>query len=186
MANPIAPMITPMLPESWPAVCEIYSQGIATGTATFETEPPDWEKWDKGHRKDRRLLAVESIAGDLANRLNLLPDLRFDLGSDKFCVLGWAAASPVSSRAVYSGVAEVSVYVLQRREAAARARRCFGRSRNNLSCTGSGPYRPAFFPRTLPALRCTRLTASEKSGLGGASGSCGMFGKMCCCWSAVV
>jgi len=111
MANPIIPLITPMLPESWLAVREIYSQGIATGTATFETELPDWEKWNNSHRKECRLLALEAIAGDRANRFELLPDLRIDLGADKFCVLGWAALSPLSSRAVYSGVAEVSVYV---------------------------------------------------------------------------
>jgi L-amino acid N-acyltransferase YncA len=83
--------ILPMLPEHWPAVQQIYSQGLATGNATFETELPDWEKWDSGHRKDCRLVAVEST-----NHQNML---------------GWAALSPVSSRHVYRGVAEVSVYV---------------------------------------------------------------------------
>ena len=38
--------ILPMPPELWPAVREIYREGIATGNATFETELPDWEKWD--------------------------------------------------------------------------------------------------------------------------------------------
>jgi L-amino acid N-acyltransferase YncA len=31
----------------WPAVREIYREGIATGNATFETELPDWETWDR-------------------------------------------------------------------------------------------------------------------------------------------
>jgi L-amino acid N-acyltransferase YncA len=79
--------ILPMLPEHWTSVREIYAEGIASGNATFETEVPDWEKWDEGHRKDCRLVAVD----------------------DK--VLGWAALSPVSARHVYRGVAEVSVYV---------------------------------------------------------------------------
>jgi len=79
-----------MLPNHWLAVREIYGQGIATGNATFETEPPDWEKWNSGHRKDCRLVAVETAQQN---------------------VLGWAALSPVSSRHVYRGVAEVSVYV---------------------------------------------------------------------------
>ena len=83
--------ILPMLPEHWPAVREIYGQGITTGNATFETELPNWEKWDSSHRKDCRLVAVET-----SNQQN---------------VLGWAALSPVSSRHVYRGVAEVSVYV---------------------------------------------------------------------------
>jgi L-amino acid N-acyltransferase YncA len=77
-----------MQPEDWPAVREIYREGIATGNATFETELPDWEKWDSAHRKDCRLI---SRSGGR--------------------VVGWASLSPVSARHVYSGVGEVSVYV---------------------------------------------------------------------------
>jgi L-amino acid N-acyltransferase YncA len=80
--------ITPMQPADWPAVREIYREGIATGQATFETQLPAWEKWDSSHRPDCRLIARQ---GDR--------------------VLGWAALSVVSARRVYSGVAEVSVYV---------------------------------------------------------------------------
>jgi L-amino acid N-acyltransferase YncA len=80
--------ITSMQPSDWPAVCEIYAEGIATGQATFETQLPDWEKWDSGHRQDCRLIARKGGQ-----------------------VVGWAALSPVSTRRVYSGVAEVSVYV---------------------------------------------------------------------------
>jgi L-amino acid N-acyltransferase YncA len=72
----------------WPAVRDIYAEGIATGNATFETEVPDRSKWDDAHHKDCRLLASEGEK-----------------------VLGWAALSPVSSRPVYAGVAEVSIYV---------------------------------------------------------------------------
>ena len=81
--------ITSIHPSDWPAVREIYAQGISTGNATFETELPGWEKWDANHRQDCRLVA------------------RGDDGS----LLGWAALSPVSGRCVYGGVAEVSVYV---------------------------------------------------------------------------
>lgn len=77
-----------MQPHDWSAVRAIYLQGIATGNATFETGAPDWEKWDLGHLPHCRL--VLRIDGDVA---------------------GWAALSPVSARGVYSGVAEVSVYV---------------------------------------------------------------------------
>jgi phosphinothricin acetyltransferase len=92
--------ILSMPPDLWPAVREIYREGIATGHATFEIELPDWEKWDNSHRKDCRLVAVEPV--DQAEPLIPL---------DKLRVLGWAALSPVSSRRVYAGVAEVSVYV---------------------------------------------------------------------------
>jgi L-amino acid N-acyltransferase YncA len=80
--------IKAMRSEDWPAVQEIYSEGIATGNATFETETPPWEKWNQGHLQSCRLVAVNSEG-----------------------ILGWAALSPVSTRRVYSGVAEVSVYV---------------------------------------------------------------------------
>jgi L-amino acid N-acyltransferase YncA len=94
--------ITALHPEDWAAVREIYREGIATGHATFEIELPDWEKWDNSHRKDCRLVAVEPADQAIAEPLIPL---------DKLRVLGWAALSPVSSRRVYAGVAEVSVYV---------------------------------------------------------------------------
>ncbi len=101
--------IVPMPPDLWPAVRQIYREGIATGNATFETEVPDWEKWDSSHRKDCRLVALEPGDEGIAEVLIPLDGVR---------VLGWAALSPVSSRRVYAGVAEVSVYVA----AAARGR----------------------------------------------------------------
>jgi L-amino acid N-acyltransferase YncA len=87
--------ITSIRPADWPSVREIYAEGIATGQATFETLLPDWEKWDSNHRSDCRLIARQGHQ-----------------------ILGWAALSPASARRVYSGVAEVSVYVA----AAARGR----------------------------------------------------------------
>lgn len=80
--------ITNLTESHWPAVKAIYESGIATGNATFQTEAPGWDDWDKGHTKHCRLVAVEG---------------------DK--VLGWAALSPVSSRCVYAGVGEVSIYI---------------------------------------------------------------------------
>jgi L-amino acid N-acyltransferase YncA len=80
--------IAKMMENHWPAVRAIYESGIATGNATFQTEAPGWEDWDKGHIKNCRLVALDG---------------------DK--VLGWAALSAVSSRCVYAGVAEVSVYI---------------------------------------------------------------------------
>ena len=100
--------ILPMPPELWPAVLQIYREGIATGNATFETEIPEWEKWDAGHRKDCRLVALAPFEEDSELVVPL----------EKLTVLGWAALSPVSARRVYAGVAEVSVYVA----AAARGR----------------------------------------------------------------
>ena len=80
--------IVPMTEQHWPAVREIFAQGIATGNATFETIVPSWEEWDSRHWPTCRLVALRD--GE---------------------VLGWAALSPVSVRQVYRGVAEVSVYI---------------------------------------------------------------------------
>ena len=94
--------IVPMPPDLWPAVREIYREGIITGNATFETELPDWEKWDSSHRNQCRLIALEPRNETAAEVLIPLDGAR---------VLGWAALSAVSSRLVYAGVAEISVYV---------------------------------------------------------------------------
>jgi L-amino acid N-acyltransferase YncA len=80
--------IRAMQPHDWPAVREIYAQGIAGRMATFETAEPSWEDWDANHFVDLRLVAEENGA-----------------------VVGWAALSPVSRRPCYAGVAEDSVYV---------------------------------------------------------------------------
>jgi phosphinothricin acetyltransferase len=69
-------------------VLDIYRQGIETGLATFETAVPPWETWDAGHLADSRFVARRGGQ-----------------------IIGWAALSPVSSRCVYEGVAEVSVYI---------------------------------------------------------------------------
>ncbi|MBB4934939.1 L-amino acid N-acyltransferase YncA/DNA-binding transcriptional ArsR family regulator [Lipingzhangella halophila] len=79
-----------MRPDDIDAVRRIYAEGIATGNATFETEVPEsatlLAQWLPDHRW------VAEINGEVA---------------------GWAAATPTSSREVYAGVAETSVYVAE-------------------------------------------------------------------------
>ena len=43
--------------DDWPAVREVYAEGIATGQATFEERPPPWEEWDREHLRECRLVA---------------------------------------------------------------------------------------------------------------------------------
>jgi len=74
--------------SDWESVSKIYTEGIATGFATFETNTPTYEAWNTAHMPTCRIVATENEK-----------------------VSGWAALSPVSSRCVYGGVAEVSVYV---------------------------------------------------------------------------
>lgn len=80
--------IREMTARDWNAVAQIYKDGIDTGLATFQSEIPAYLDWDSSHLKGGRLVAVEN---------------------DTIC--GWVALSLVSSRCVYAGVCEVSVYV---------------------------------------------------------------------------
>ena len=80
--------ITSVEPGDWDSIRAIYLEGIATGLATFETEAPAWAAWDESHLRRPRLKAVEGER-----------------------IIGWAALSPVSRRAVYGGVAELSIFV---------------------------------------------------------------------------
>ena len=79
-----------MSPDDWPTVERIYRAGIATGNATFESAVPSWEQWRASRLAEPCLVAREESSGE---------------------VLGWAALTAASSRPVYRGVAEVSIYV---------------------------------------------------------------------------
>ncbi|SFS31420.1 L-amino acid N-acyltransferase YncA [Saccharopolyspora flava] len=82
------PLIRELRDDDWDAVRRIYAEGIATGNATFETEVPGRDvldaKWLAGHRW------VAELDGQVA---------------------GWGAATAVSARACYAGVAETSLYI---------------------------------------------------------------------------
>jgi L-amino acid N-acyltransferase YncA len=78
-----------MVADDWAEVDRIYRDGIATGNATFESQPPSWDSFDTGKLVAGRLVAID------------------DTGR----VLGWVAASAVSTRDTYRGVVEHSVYV---------------------------------------------------------------------------
>src|ERR1700722_8706193 len=71
-----------------PAVLAIYQAGIEEGNATFETHAPGWRAFTAARLPHHRYVAAD------AGR-----------------VIGWVAASAVSSRPVYAGVVEHSVYV---------------------------------------------------------------------------
>ena len=85
-------LIRPMEAADWPAVAEIYREGIATERATFQTACPPYPAWDAAHIKECRLVI-------------LAPDGQ---------IAGWAVLSRVNMRWCYRGVAEVSIYVGER------------------------------------------------------------------------
>ena len=80
--------IRAMEQDDWPVVAQIYQQGMDTNLATFQTQCPSWEEWDAAHIASCRMVILRAGV-----------------------VIGWAALSRVSSRSVYAGVAELSIYV---------------------------------------------------------------------------
>ena len=81
-------LIEEMKDEDWERVRFIYAEGIAGGNATFDTQVPEREEWDRAHLRECRLVARDSGR-----------------------VVGWGALSPISDRRAYAGVAEVSIYI---------------------------------------------------------------------------
>jgi phosphinothricin acetyltransferase len=87
--NGVVITIRPLRADDWTDVERIHREGIATGEATFEIEPPSWGAFDAGRVADARLVAVDGTGA----------------------VVGWTAASRVSTREAYRGVIEHSIYV---------------------------------------------------------------------------
>jgi len=81
-------MIRTMLQSDNERVLDIYRMGLETRNATFETIVPSWQEWDSKHLSHSRFVFEED-----------------DI------VTGWAALTPFSTREVYKGVAELSIYV---------------------------------------------------------------------------
>ncbi|GAB2514960.1 GNAT family N-acetyltransferase [Spirosoma aerophilum] len=75
-------------PTDWPAMAAIYQQGIDTGNATMETQAPSPENMATSYMPSPQLAAVD---GDQ--------------------VIGYALLTAVSGRCIFSGVAEVSLYI---------------------------------------------------------------------------
>ena len=81
--------VRPMRDDDAERVLAIYQAGLDGGNASFETAAPNWATFDAARLAEHRFVAVD--ADDI--------------------VLGWIAVSPTSTRAVYAGVVEHSVYV---------------------------------------------------------------------------
>jgi L-amino acid N-acyltransferase YncA len=128
--------IDAMAAADWPRICAIYLDGILTGNATFETEPPSWDHWDHAHLPFGRIVA------------------RGEEG-----VLGWAALSPVSPRKCYAGVAEVSVYVDAKMREQGIGRALLREVIQQAEANGIWMLQGSVFPETSPACACAPPTA---------------------------
>ena len=80
--------IRPFVKSDFPSVKDIYQQGIDSGEATFQEQAKDYDVWNE----------------------SLLPSCRLVAESNRQ-IIGWAALPSTSNQCVYSGIAEVSVYV---------------------------------------------------------------------------
>ncbi|NES16290.1 MULTISPECIES: GNAT family N-acetyltransferase [Micromonospora] len=81
--------VRPMTAGDAARVLAIYQAGLDGGNASFETTAPTWAAFDAGKLAAHRLVAVDEDGA----------------------VIGWVAVSPTSTRAVYAGVVEHSVYI---------------------------------------------------------------------------
>ncbi len=81
-------IIREMKEEDWTRVAQIYQMGIDSNKATFVTECPSYESWDQAHVKSCRYVAVVDDT-----------------------IAGFVALSPTSTRELYRGVVEVSIYL---------------------------------------------------------------------------
>jgi len=116
-------------PGDWPEVEAIFRDGIATGVATFEAEPPTWAEWDAAHSGIR---LVAELEGRLA---------------------GWCALSPVSERRCYRGVAEESVYVASWAQGRGVGRALLEAVIARSEAAGIWTLQAGIFPENAPSIR---------------------------------
>jgi phosphinothricin acetyltransferase len=125
----------------WPAVRAIYEEGIRAGDATFETEPPSWERWDAAH-----------------------PELRIVAERDGSLV-GWAALSPASARHCYRGVGEVSVYVAEEARGTGLGRELLDELVERSEQAGYWTLTAGVFPENEASLRLHRACGFREIGV---------------------
>ncbi|HET8528134.1 MAG TPA: GNAT family N-acetyltransferase [Gaiellaceae bacterium] len=127
--TPSSTRLRGLRPADWPEAAQIYAEGIATGVASFETEPPPWEEWDAAHSEIR---LVAELDGRLA---------------------GWCALAPVSSRGCYRGVAEESVYVASWAQGRGVGRALLEEAIARSEEAGIWTLQAGIFPENKPSLR---------------------------------
>nr|WP_245762806.1 GNAT family N-acetyltransferase [Microbacterium azadirachtae] len=120
-----------MAPGDWVRVEEIFAAGIAGGEATFETRTPTWEQFDSGKIPGPRLVAIDEDG----------------------TVIGWAAASRISTRDAYRGVIEHSVYVDPARQGQGVGRALLAAFVNAAEDAGYWMVQSSIFPENTASLR---------------------------------
>lgn len=135
--------IVPLGPGHWKQVREIYLEGIATGQATFETTAPTWSEWDSSHLTFGRLVAI-SQEGE---------------------IVGWAALSQVSTRLVYAGVSEVSVYVALRATGQGVGKKLLASLVQASEANGIWTLQASVFPENVASIRLHQSCGFREVGI---------------------
>ena len=123
--------VVPMTDEHADAVLTIYQAGLDTGNASFQVEAPDWPTFDAGKHPGHRFVAV---------------------AADDGAVLGWVAVSPTSTREVYAGVVEVSVYVHAAARGGGVGRALLGRLIESTEAAGIWTLQAGIFPENAASI----------------------------------
>ncbi|QHW29426.1 N-acetyltransferase [Paenibacillus rhizovicinus] len=116
--------------HDWDSIKTIYEEGIRTKNATFQTEAPTKEHWFTNHIPSCSIVYV--LDG---------------------MVVGWAALSLISSRCVYAGVAEVSIYISERVRGQRIATALLGRLIDISEQNGFWTLQAGIFPENIPSMK---------------------------------
>ena len=123
--------VRPMVDADADRVLAIYQAGLDAGNASFEVTAPTWAAFDS-----TRLAAYRFVAVDSADT-----------------VLGWIAVSPTSTRAVYAGVVEHSVYVDPTAQGQGIARLLLDTLVASTEAAGIWTIQSGIFPENVASLR---------------------------------
>jgi L-amino acid N-acyltransferase YncA len=128
--------------EHWLGVARVYAEGIATRNATFETEVPSWEAWDSSHLPDHRFVALRD--GE---------------------VVGWVAVSAMSSRCVYEGFVENSVYVAETARGHGVGRALLQALIESTEAAGIWTIQAGMFPENEPSISLHESVGFQRVGV---------------------
>ena len=118
----------------WRDVHQIYQKGIDTGQATFEhSPPPSWKEWNKKFLPALSLVCLDD--GQL---------------------VGWAAISRVSERAVYLGLGELSLYIDPEQQERGAGKLLMERVIQESEGAGFWTLQASIFPENQPSLELHR------------------------------
>ncbi|HET9115521.1 MAG TPA: GNAT family N-acetyltransferase [Gaiellaceae bacterium] len=134
-------IVRDLVADDWPAVREIYEDGIRSGDATFETEAPAWEAWDAAHPLLRLVAELDGT------------------------ILGWAALSQASTRRCYRGVGEASVYVAEAARGGGVGRALLERLVERSEDEGYWTLTAGVFPENEASLRLRRACGFRELGV---------------------